>query len=498
MREHLKGCFRGLVANGSTHVPFVTVDEDRHSGDVLSELHIREVMATGRLLTTCFSHAFGFRLSWCVEVNPKNGSTKFFGWGDRLIPIDTAGQLGKQIHDAMGRNGLLGPKKAREVFPFNHRQVLLPMRIDKTTIIDTGILTKCLRKKRISQDYTDRMVNYETYSVIRFCEWLTCGGQLCERTLYETLKTACANLPDRRPRPAEQRSDTQVEDAPPTTEEHSRRGRARHPGGTVADNPNSFERQHEALLVFCRQMGRVVSEAEALRFIREHRLYTGDWQENLARRRSRVRWILKRIAKTFDPAKCRGVRHDVNVGKYDQWARHHIGTIKGRDWRSLDEFGNIAVRKNRYRVDWRFVSAFLSVVEYCLITSPNEDGSLPHVRAEEVWARCYEGGQITVPFCDKKWVICREWLEKRGILKVVDRQWHRGKAMRWEVSQEFYRLPKWWRRQKRPSLSEAVPLGEFLNRRMRGTHSLNTYSLQVKGERKEIGLPELLFVRPPP
>jgi hypothetical protein len=146
-----------------------------------------------------------------------------------------------------------------------------------------------------------------------------------------------------------------------------------------------------------------------------------------------VRWILKRIAKSFDPTKCSGVRHEVRVGKYDQWTKSLIGTIKGRDRRSVDEYGDVVVRPSRYRVDWRFVSTFLSVVEFCLQKSPNEDGSLPQVRAEDIWARCYEGGQANVPFCEKRWAICRDWLERQGIIKIVDRNWQRGKAMRWTV-----------------------------------------------------------------
>jgi hypothetical protein len=92
---------------------------------------------------------------------------KFFGWGDRSIPINIAHKIGEMIHEALGRNGLLGQKNAREVFPFNHPQVLLPMRVDKITIIDTGVLPTCTRKKR---DFHGGMENYETYSVLAFTQ----------------------------------------------------------------------------------------------------------------------------------------------------------------------------------------------------------------------------------------------------------------------------------------------------------------------------------------
>ena len=220
-----------------------------------------------------------------------------------------------------------------------------------------------------------------------------------------------------------------------------------------------------------------MTEQEALRYIKANGLYTGAWENS--RRPSRVRWILSRIAKTFDVSRCHGVRHDVQVGKYDQWARTHVGTIRGHDRRTMDEYGNVTVRENRHQVGWQFVTGFLSVAEYCLVSSPNEDGSLPHARAKDVWDRCYQGGLIKMPFCDRKWAICRDWLERRGVLKITDRNWHRGKAMQWEVSAEFRRLPQWWRRDKKQSPLEAIPLEEFLKGRMEQQKGLNTYTVAL-------------------
>ena len=496
IREHLQGAFRGLVWNGSTHVPFVTVEHDRHDATVLTKPHILQVAATGRLLTRYFSSALGYRLNWCVEVNPQNGSVKFFGWGDRPIPIEIAQKIGEQIQEAMREKGILGSKDRREIFPYNHPQVMLPMRIDKTTIIDSGVLPKCTRKQRqYGLGYEDprlfKMVPYETYSVLAFWQWLRRGGHYSEPALLETLKQACAALPDV-VKPVEESVKEEKYELPEG--EDSKRV-PRHTG-EAADNPNSFERQHEALLRFCRQMKRVVSLAEALQYIKANHLYTDSWEN--AKRPSRVRWILKRIAKTFDASKCLGVRYDVQVGKFDKWAQQHVGTIKGRDRRSMDEYGGVSIRENRYGVDWQFASAFLSVVEYCLVTSPNDDGSLPHARAKEIWDRCYEGGLIKMSFCDRKWKICRDWLERRGVLKVTDRNWHRGKAMRWEVKAEFHRLHDWWCREKQPSLLEAVSLEEFLKEGMEQQQGLNSYSYNEVGSLMNQANLSSALSRPPP
>lgn len=474
MIDHLRGNPRGLVKHGSTFVAFITTELDRHDGSVLTEDHIRDTVATGRVLTNCFSNVCGMRLRWCAEVNRNNGSIKFFGWGDYPIPIETATKIGEQIHNVLGSQGLLGRDGRREIVPFNHPQVLLPMRPDKTTVIDTGVVPQCTRKVR--DDDTRKMEDYQAYSIVTFCEWLERGHHFCEETLLEALKQACANLPDEVPtKEGELEKSDDLADA--VEEDILTSGKVLEKySGKAADNPNSLERQHYAFLELCRKVRRIATEQEALAYIQANGLYTGQWKDNLARRRARVRWILERIAETFDPAKCSGIRHEIPVGKYDQWAKTFVGTVRGQDRRNLDEFGNLIVRKSKYLVDWQFASTFLSVVEYCLVTSPNEDGSLPQVRAEEIWSRCYEGSQTTVPFCERKWAVCRDWLESRGIIKVVDRDWQRGKAMRWQVGKDFNGLPEWWRRRKEPSLLEAVPLGEFLlDNNRENPQALNTY-----------------------
>jgi hypothetical protein len=152
-------------------------------------------------------------------------------------------------------------------------------------------------------------------------------------------------------------------------------------------------------------------------------------------------------------------------------------------------------------VNSQFASAALSIMEFCLVESPNEDGSLPQARAEELWSRCYEGGQVQVRFCEKRWAICRDWLERQGVIKIVDRNWRRGKAMRWEVGDGFSRLPQWWKREPKPSLLEPVPLEEFLgegNWEYTTTPLLNSYPTQggPKSSVHSLGVPSI--TRPPP
>ena len=116
---HLKGCPRGVCrGHGERFLPFVSVDLDRHGGEVLAKDHCQAVLATSRLLKKDFGY-----LTWLVEVNPKNGSTKFFGFAGRPIPVDQETQLSEKIHGSLIANGI----GKREVFPFNSPQVFLPM-----------------------------------------------------------------------------------------------------------------------------------------------------------------------------------------------------------------------------------------------------------------------------------------------------------------------------------------------------------------------------------
>lgn len=196
--DHLKGNHRGLVAKSSTHLPFVTTELDRHHGENSTD-HIRQAMATGKLLKAKFSQCRGIRLNWCAEVNRHNGSVKFFGWGHRPIPLAIAKDIGQRILDALTEHNLLDDKGTREVFPLNCPAVMLPLRQDKTTIIDTGIVEKCQRKRK--DQSTGKMVSFETYSVNDFCRWKKHGRHFDEFTLLKTLREGCQRSPDKTKEP---------------------------------------------------------------------------------------------------------------------------------------------------------------------------------------------------------------------------------------------------------------------------------------------------------
>jgi hypothetical protein len=503
--DHLKGLPRGLVARNAHTVPFVAVDLDRHSATVPEKGHIIRVLKCGRLLK---EHCTDLRWS-CAEVNPRNGSAKFYGFTGNPIPIDMAAAMAKQIHDRLIESGcgLLDSRgiPRLEVFPFSSIQVGLPMRTDKTTIISAGVLPKCWRVRK-SKTGNGRE-RFETYSALAFLEALQNGGEYEEAILFRELKAGCAQLPYQAarstfvlvngaskscnsPRSVSQHDEKQAITVPESLSDYH-------------SNPNSFERQQAAMLELCRRIRRVASVEEGLAFIMKNELFTGDWQENVGRRIDRVTYLLGRISQTFDPKLCKktATGSEITFGQFDSWARTYAGTIRGKARHFVNEFGDIIDRENRLRVDWHFVSAVLSVLEHTLVVNPNEDGTLPERWAEQIWNSWKEEGRIAQNWNSKKWQATRDWLEEMGIIKIIDRTWRfdhgQGQAMKWEVTPRFHTLNKWWKQKKQPSLNDPMPLVDLLRiRKSRATPPLNTYP-HTRADRTRIGIGSDR-IRPPP
>ena len=450
---HLKGLPRGVVRGvGETHLPFITVDADRHSGGIPGEKHIREVGAIGRLLISRYGY-----LRWAVEVNPRNGSAKFFGFTGKPIPENTAKDLGTEIYAALVAAGL----GKREIFPANGPKVFLPLRPDKITIIDSGIVPTVLRRRRQSDPV-------ECYSAVAFWKWVKTGRSYDEAVLIETLRAACRGLPDAICHGVRDA----VASAPKPAAAKSKRTKvAKTVLAGIADLrsiPDSFIRQRDALLIFCRGNKRVVSVSEALGFIQQQHLYTGDWDEGLRRRTTRVSGILEFIAETFDANKCRSSKPvvTVNIGRFGRWAR------MCHDWRggerlTVDEYGRIVGKRDRTVVGPQFLSVFMSVVEYCLIMDKNSDDTVPQERAKAIWEDLYRTGQTGIKYCPRKWAICRNKLESLGIIRIDHTHFH-GQAMKWWPTDLFPCQPTQWKAEKVRGMIDAVELGDFLQEKKEG------------------------------
>lgn len=263
----------------------------------------------------------------------------------------------------------------------------------------------------------------------------------------------------------------------------------------LTGEPDSFVRQQEALRRLSRAWKRVPTVAEALDYIRSNNLFTGTWNENLARRTARVRSILRFISQTFDSTKCG--KGSVNLGKYDQWAKEKFPRgIVSRKRRGVDPNGDIVEFSGQTHVAPNFISMFLAVCEFALVVDKNQDDSLPHARAEEIWNSLYAKGLTSVRFDARKWATCRDALCRRGIVQITDRTFHAGRAMRWAVG-KFFPLLDLWKQPKKKSLLEPVELAEFLEKE--GTRRIREHNTLLCSDHAEIdSLKQLELTHPPP
>jgi hypothetical protein len=74
MTAHLAGERYFGVKKGRMSMQ-VTVACDRHGGEVPGEHHVIKALKVGQVLSKRFPH-----LRFALEINPRNGSVKFFGW----------------------------------------------------------------------------------------------------------------------------------------------------------------------------------------------------------------------------------------------------------------------------------------------------------------------------------------------------------------------------------------------------------------------------------
>jgi hypothetical protein len=196
------------------------------------------------------------------------------------------------------------------------------------------------------------------------------------------------------------------------------------------------------LFRYARYLKRVPTVEEALKYLHEQKLFTGSWEENLSRRTARIHDILQWIAQTFDASKIKN--GSVNIGKYDAWAvKKFPHGIMGGKRKYLTEEGEIIEANQNIRISPKFIAGFMAVCEFALLINKNQDHTLPHRRAEQLWQTLYARGLISTRFSARKWAVCREELAQYGIIKITNRDYHPGKAMEWAVGTFFPGLGLW-------------------------------------------------------
>ncbi len=171
----------------------VTVDCDRHGGEVPGEYHVVMAVKVGQVLTKRFAH-----LRFAPEINPRNGSVKFFGWLPDYLPIAQAEGVGKEVRNALQQELPEYDFSRMEIYPSSSPQIFAPLRADKITVIGGGVLGKVEKYRMEKCQGKKRRTYYETHSCAAYLNWIYFSDtQYDEQVFEQVLREAVARCPDK-------------------------------------------------------------------------------------------------------------------------------------------------------------------------------------------------------------------------------------------------------------------------------------------------------------
>jgi hypothetical protein len=171
----------------------VTVDCDRHGGEVPGEYHVIKTIKVGQVLTRQFPH-----LRFAPEINARNGSVKFFGWLTDYMPIALAERIGEQVRSALQQELPEYDFSGMEIYPSNSPQIFAPLRADKVTVIGSGVLGKVKKYQMEKFGGKRRRVYYETHSCAAYLNWVYFSDTQYDQQVFEQfLREAVARCPDK-------------------------------------------------------------------------------------------------------------------------------------------------------------------------------------------------------------------------------------------------------------------------------------------------------------
>lgn len=371
LKNHLRGNqLFGLSKTSETKaLPYIAPDLDRHNQENTDEfLNLCEVTHDELSKLKDF-HFF-------LQVNRENGSAKFFTFhlGLKNIPIslatDTADAILVRIFERTG--------KEIEVFGSSKNHLCLhPLHPEKSFVTDAGRLgteqsyymgmkyrindcwyTKdeldemaantCnrfafreslniteIKKKRISYSRPSTVEFYQAYNRKRS---VSKQAALQEIRKYSLLSgeapksftavpdTSVVSFPQTAPKPS-------IRPDKPVVAEYSLTAKQMAKIEALQLEPDARRRQHRGCLILANLLKRPPTEVEATEFIREHNLFSGNWEN--PKRAARIKGIVNYVAEGFDPEKCgSGKPFDFNFDS-DRWSKW-VDEITSNKFKDID------------------------------------------------------------------------------------------------------------------------------------------------------------------
>ena len=192
MTTHLAGGRYFGVKKGRMSMQ-VAVDCDRHGGEVPGEHHVAKALKVGQVLSKRFPH-----LRFAPEINPRNGSVKFFGWLPDFLPIRLAEQVAEGVRSALRQELPEYDFSRMEIYPSSSPQIFAPLRADKLTVIGTGTLGKVKNYRMEQHGGKKRRVYYEAHSCAAYLDWIYFSRTQYDQHVFEqVLREAVARCPDK-------------------------------------------------------------------------------------------------------------------------------------------------------------------------------------------------------------------------------------------------------------------------------------------------------------
>lgn len=228
----------------------------------------------------------------------------------------------------------------------------------------------------------------------------------------------------------------------------------------LAAEPDRFRAAASFCRAYARKLRRVPTIDECLDAMYELGVYTGSWEDNEAGRRARVAYILEHyVGPSFDASRCGGGA-DLDplrllAERYVRWASKKFGTASV----GTDEKGRVRP------VESNDIGVLAAIAEFCLKVDqgPKADGGMPWERVAALWGTLHAAGIAEHAACSVRWRRVREFLDRHGIVVVIDRKKRSGKSFRYALGEWF---PGAWRKRQdqeecrtRPSLRSGTSTG---------------------------------------
>ena len=313
-------------------------------------------------------------------------------------------------------------------------------------------------------------------------EWLTETGRWKE-PLPKIEKPVVATQPTPSPKPCPVRVNV---DLPPQ------------------QSDDAFQRNLEDLPPFVRAFysrnRRYPTGEEALEWLHDNRRYSGEWEDREDRRAKRVQQILDYLERDFDPemlSKGGSPSVSLELGRFRWWVEQKFGYTMTVDKKDISRFdpATMTAPSSTVVVPAKFIETFLTVAEFCTKTDPLGNKAVPTNRIKKIWAMVKDGSAW-----NQKWFqAVRDKLHRMGVIRIVDRHHHIGKAWRWTVGEN---MPAGgWREEQRKFQEEhrlpaemAGTFEEIIGNNQQHIHNTLYYD---ESQFSAVSLPEQQ-VRPPP